>query len=381
MKRIYLDNAATTIIDKNVLEAMMQVMNENYGNPSSIHNEGRKARALIETSRKTIASLINASISEIYFTSGGTESNNTAIKCAVRDLNVKRIISTKFEHHCVSHSLSHVQRHMDVEVILLDNDHDGHIDMKQLEEYLQSGNVKTLVSIMHANNEIGTIADINAIGDLCKQYNAIFHSDTVQTIGHIPIDVSQLHIHFLSGAAHKIHGPKGTGFLYINSDKLIEPFIDGGAQEKNMRGGTENVHGIVGLAKCMQQAHEHLNERRTYISELKHYFINQLKDNFPNIDFNGDISDNSLYTVLNIAFPNHPKNEMLLMNLDINGISASGGSACTSGAEKGSHVIASLDKDPTAKAVRFSFSHHNSFEEIDYVIERLKTIYQVAVVI
>lgn len=379
MKRIYLDNAATTPIDQEVIDVMVDVMKTHYGNPSSIHTEGRKARALIEVARKSVANTLNASISEIFFTSGGTESNNTALKCAVRDLNIKRIISTKIEHHCVSHSLSHLQRHHEVEIALLENCEKGNVDMEQLEELLANGTSKTLVSIMHANNEIGTIADIKAIGELCKKYNAIFHSDTVQTIGHLPIDVTDIHIHFLSGAAHKINGPKGAGFLYINSDNLIEPFIDGGSQEKNMRGGTENLHGIVGMAKSLELACEHMDERKTYITELKNYFIEQLTNHIPNIEFNGETGENSLYTVLNASFPEHPKNEMLLMNLDINGISASGGSACTSGAEKGSHVIAALNKEPFRKAVRFSFSHHNTFEEIDYVMSKLKAIYAVAV--
>lgn len=379
MKRIYLDNAATTPIDQEVIDVMYDVMKSDFGNPSSIHTEGRKARALIELARKSVANSLNASISEIFFTSGGTESNNTALKCAVRDLNIKRIISTKIEHHCVGHSLGHLQRHSGVEVVLLDNCERGHIELQQLEDLLASSPVKTLVSIMHANNEIGTISDMYAIGELCKTYGAIYHSDTVQTIGHLPIDVTKVNIHFLSGAAHKIHGPKGAGFLYINSDNLIEPFIDGGSQEKNMRGGTENLHGIVGMAKSLELAIRHMEERKTYISEIKNYFIDQLKKDIPNVDFNGDTSENSLYTVLNVSFPEHPKNEMLLMNLDINGISASGGSACTSGAEKGSHVIAALNKEPFRKAVRFSFSHHNTFEEIDYVMEKLKSIYGVAV--
>lgn len=379
MNRIYLDNAATTPIDNDVLETMVEVMKSHFGNPSSIHTEGRKARALIETARKSVANMLNASISEIFFTSGGTESNNTAIKCAVRDLNIKRIISTKIEHHCVSHSLTHIQRHHGVEVMLLDNCDKGNVDLKQLEEMLANSTVKTLVSIMHANNEIGTISDMRVIGQLCQKYNAIYHSDTVQTIGHMVLDVTDLHIHFLSGAAHKIHGPKGSGFLYVNSDNLIEPFIDGGSQEKNMRGGTENLHGIVGMAKSMELAYQHLEERKTYITELKNYFIEQLRSNIPNIDFNGELGEKSLYTVLNVSFPEHPKNEMLLMNLDINGISASGGSACTSGAEKGSHVIAALNKETFRKAVRFSFSHHNTFEEIDYVMQKLMSIYGVAV--
>jgi len=375
MNRIYLDNAATTKMDSEVLEIMVDTMKSTYGNPSSTHTEGRKARALVESARKMVAQCLNASINEIFFTSGGTESNNTALKCAVRDLNIKRIISTKIEHHCVGHSLSHIQRRSGVEVILLDNDSDGHISLNQLEQYLAGSQVKTMVSIMHANNEIGTVSNMYAIGELCKKYGAIYHSDTVQTIGHFPIDVSRIHIHFLSGAAHKIHGPKGAGFLYVNSDNLIEPYIDGGSQEKNMRGGTENLHGIVGMAKSFELAVKYMEERSVYISQLKKYFIEQFQKTNLKVEFNGDINDQSLYTVLNVSFPEHPKNEMLLFNLDIQGISASGGSACTSGAEKGSHVIAALNKDPFRRAVRFSFSHHNTFKEIDIVIEKLKKIY------
>ncbi|HMT78194.1 MAG TPA: cysteine desulfurase family protein [Saprospiraceae bacterium] len=375
MNRIYFDNAATTILDKEVLDTMVDSMNSIYGNPSSTHTEGRKARALVESARKTIAKCINASINEIFFTSGGTESNNTALKCAVRDLNIKRIISTKIEHHCVGHSLSQIQRRSGVEVILLDNDQEGHISLNQLEQYLQASPLKTLVSIMHANNEIGTVSDMYAIGELCKKYGAIFHSDTVQTIGHFPIDVTKVHIHFLSGAAHKIHGPKGVGFLYINSDNLIEPFIDGGSQEKNMRGGTENLHGIVGMAKSFELAVKYMSERTAYITGLKNYFIENIVKAIPECGFNGDISSESLFTVLNVDFPDHPKNEMLLFNLDIQGIAVSGGSACTSGAEQGSHVIAALNKEPSRKAVRFSFSHHNTQEEIDFTIEKLASIY------
>ncbi|KXK16625.1 MAG: cysteine desulfurase [Candidatus Parvibacillus calidus] len=375
MDRIYLDNAATTPLDPEVLDIMCKTLQNDFGNPSSTHSEGRKARALIEAARKSIASCIHASPSEIIFTSGGTESNNMALKCAVRDLHVKRIISSRLEHHCVSHTLTYLQRNHGTEVILLDNDEYGRIDLIQLEEYLANSPDKKLVSLMHANNEIGTVADIEAIGNLCRQYDALFHSDTVQTVGHFPLDVSKINIHFLTGTGHKIHGPKGSGFLYIRSGHILEPLIDGGSQEKNLRGGTENLHGIIGLAKSVELAVNHLPERRTYITGIKNYFIEQLKQHIQEVDFNGDLSEDSLYTVLNVSFPAHPKNEMLLLHLDIHGVSVSGGSACSSGADRGSHVIEALDKDPMRKAVRFSFSHHNTFEEVDKVVRMIRSIY------
>lgn len=377
MERIYLDNAATTPLDPEVLDIMCKTLQNDFGNPSSTHAEGRKSRALIEAARKSIASSIHASASEIIFTSGGTESNNMALKCAVRDLHVKKIISSRIEHHCVSHTLAYLQKNYDTEIVLLDNDEYGRIDLAQLEEYLANSNEKTLVSIMHANNEIGTVADIDAIGELCRQYDALFHSDTVQTVGHFPLDVSKTFVHFLAGTGHKIHGPKGSGFLYIRSGHILAPLIDGGTQEKNLRGGTENLHGIIGLSKSVELAVSHLPERRTYISGIKNYFIEQLRKHVADVDFNGDISEDSLYTVLNVSFPAHSKNEMLLLHLDINGVAVSGGSACSSGADRGSHVIEALEKDPMRKAVRFSFSHHNTFEEVDKVIKMIKSIYAV----
>ena len=370
--RVYFDNAATTSIADEVIEAMLPCMKEHYGNPSSIHADGRKVRAEIEKARKIVAHYLNASIGEIFFTSGGTESNNMALKCAVRDLGVKHIISSPLEHHCVSHTLESIAKCDNVKVSLLNVDELGRVDIDQLIHLLKDSTEKTLVSLMHANNEIGTMIDINKVSNICQEYNAYFHSDTVQTVGHFPIDVSTTKINFLSGAAHKFHGPKGVGFVYINGDSMLKPMIDGGAQERNMRGGTENVYGIVGLAKAFELANEKMEERRSHIESIRQYMRQQLEESFLDIQFNGDLDGASLYTVLSTSFPASPKSDLLLLNLDISGVSASGGSACSSGAEKGSHVIAALKKDPTRKTVRFSFSHYNTKEEVDFVIDKLK---------
>lgn len=370
--RVYLDNAATTPIDAPVIEAMTKVMVENYGNPSSIHAEGRNSRSLIEASRKTVANVINASIGEIFFTSGGTESNNMALKCAVRDLGVTRIVTSPTEHHCVLHTVESLDER--VNVVYLDVDSKGRINPQQLEDLLSGNNEKTLVSLMHSNNEIGTMIDLDQIGGICQSNGALFHTDTVQTMGYFPIDVSKGYINFLSGASHKFHGPKGCGFIYINGDNSLKPFIDGGAQERNMRGGTENIYGIVGLAKALQEAVNNRESRAEYLRDLKQYFIQKLKTSLQDIQFNGDIDGAAHYKVLNVSFPASPKSELLLLSLDIAGVSASGGSACSSGAEKGSHVIQAIKADPARKSIRFSFSHHNTKEEIDFVIEKLESI-------
>jgi cysteine desulfurase len=370
--RIYFDNAATTPMSPEVIEVMTHCMQQEFGNPSSTHSEGRKARALIELSRKSIAKYLHASIGEIFFTSGGTESNNMAIKCAVRDLDVRRIITTNIEHHCVLHTVESMEKYMNVDVVYLEVDKEGKIDLSELESVLQESTVKTLVSIMHANNEIGTLNDIATIGNICHSNGALFHSDTVQTVGHYPVHADELNIDFFSGAAHKFHGPKGIGLLYINSRNAIKPFIDGGAQERNMRGGTENIYGIVGMARALEDAYEHLDERIGYISELRSYLKESLLEWQPEICMNGE--ENGLYTVLNVAFPPNQKSEMLLTLLDIHGISVSGGSACSSGSDKGSHVIGAIGRDPSWKSVRFSFSHFNTKSEIDQVMEKLKTI-------
>lgn len=372
--RVYLDNAATTPLCEEVIQVMTDCLRDLYGNPSSIHADGRKARAKIEEARKTIAHYLNASIGEVFFTSGGTESNNMAIKCAVRDHGVQRIISTATEHHCVLHTLEVLAERQNVDVAYLTVDHKGRIDLNELESLLQNQDKKTLVSLMHANNEIGTKVSMERIAELCQTYAALYHSDTVQTAGHFPIDVEKNKIHFLSGSAHKFHGAKGSGFIYINNEAMLKPFIDGGSQERNMRGGTENIAGILGLAKAFELANEHMEERHAHIESLRSYFIESLTNNFEDIQFNGDYDGDYLYTVLSVSFPPSPKSELLLLNLDILGISASGGSACSSGAEAGSHVLKAINADPTRKTIRFSFSHNNTKEEIDFVVEKLKTI-------
>lgn len=375
MLRVYFDNAATTPISEEVIDAMLPVLRGQFGNPSSIHAEGRSVRALLESARKTVAQCIGASTAEIFFTSGGTESNNMAIKCAVRDLGVRRIISSPTEHHCGLHTIEAEQKHDGVEVVWLPVDHLGHVDLHALEQALaESAGIKTLVSLMHANNEIGTMTDIDRVSRLCRQYGALFHTDTVQTIGHFPVNVQQTPVNFLSGAAHKFHGPKGVGFIYINPESPIKPFIDGGAQERNMRGGTENVYGIVGLAKALELATAEMETRTAHILEVRNYMKERMLETFEGISFNGDQEGNCLYTVLNVSFPPSPKNELLLLSLDIAGVSASGGSACSSGAEKGSHVLEAIGAEPERKSIRFSFSHYNTKSEVDFVIDKMKAI-------
>ncbi|MEM6317034.1 MAG: cysteine desulfurase family protein [Bacteroidota bacterium] len=371
--RVYFDNAATTQLDPAVIDAMTKVMQENYGNPSSIHREGRTSRSIIEKARKAIAKCINASIGEIFFTSGGTESSNMALKCSVRDLGVQRIITSRMEHHCVLHTAESLEKTHGIEVAYVDIDNCGRVDYVQLESLLSNSDKKTLVSLMHANNEIGTVMDMERISSICQANNALFHSDTVQTIGHFPIDVEQTKINFLTGAAHKFHGPKGVGFIYINGETQIKPYIDGGAQERNMRGGTENFYGIVGIAKALEMSVENMEHRRNHIESIRQYMKDQLTENFEDVQFNG-CQENYLYTVLSVSFPPHPKADMMMLNLDIAGISASGGSACSSGAEKGSHVLESIQAPSDRKTIRFSFSHYNTKEEVDFLIERLKSI-------
>jgi cysteine desulfurase len=375
MQRVYFDNAATTPIAEEVITAMLPVLRGQFGNPSSIHAEGRSVRAIIESARKTVAQCIGASTAEIFFTSGGTESNNMAIKCAVRDLGVRRIISSPTEHHCGLHAIETEEKIDHVDVVWLPVDERGRVDLEALEQALQdSAGVKTLVSLMHANNEIGTMLPLERVSALCRQYGVLFHTDSVQTVGHFPVNVQKTPVNFLSGAAHKFHGPKGVGFIYINPESPIKPFIDGGAQERNMRGGTENVYGIVGLAKALELATAEMEERSAHIREVRNYMKERLLENFEDIQFNGDYDGECLYTVLSVSFPPSPKNELLLLSLDIAGVSASGGSACSSGAEKGSHVLEAIGADPDRKSIRFSFSHYNTKEEVDFVVEKLKAI-------
>ena len=376
---IYLDNAATTQLDPEVLEAMLPLMTEQFGNPSSIHSHGRKVRTAIEKARKTVASLLNTSPAEIFFTSGGTEADNTAIRSSIETYGITHAITSPLEHHAVLHTLEHLAKQGAVRLSLVDIDEKGHIDLAHLEALLQT-NPRSLVSLMHGNNEIGNLLNLNQVGELCRAYDAIFHSDTVQTMGHFGHNLQQLSVDFIVGAGHKFHGPKGVGFLYVNADHVkIHPFMYGGAQERNMRGGTENVYGIVGLAKALEIAYRDMDAHRQHITALKHRMINRLREKMPEVQFNGDSADvdNSLYTVLNVSLPASELNDMLLFNLDIARISASGGSACSSGSNVGSHVLAALPGlDQNRGYVRFSFGKYNTTEEIDYAVDTLVGLYQ-----
>lgn len=374
LERIYFDNAATTALDKAVLDTMLPYMTEKFGNPSSIYSYGRESRLGIENARKTVAKILGAHPGEIFFTSGGTESSNTAIAAAIRDLGCRHIISSPIEHHATLHTVEHAGHKEDVKVSWVKLLPDGHVDMDDLRALLAGSKERSLVSLMHANNEIGNLLDLHAVGNLCKEYDAIFHSDTVQTVGHYPFDLRNTPVHFINGAGHKFHGPKGVGILYINENVKITPYIQGGSQERNMRAGTENLYGIVGFAKALELATEHFEEHSSYINGVRLYMAEQLQKHIPGVSFNGDLYGRSLYTVLNVSFPKSEKSEMLLFNLDINGICASGGSACTSGADAGSHVIRAINNDPNRVAVRFSFSRHNTKEEVDKVVEKLKEL-------
>jgi cysteine desulfurase len=372
--RVYLDNAATTPIDKEVLKEMYQVMDQQYGNPSSIHSHGREVRTLVEKARKTVAGLLNTSPTQIFFTSGGTEADNTAIRCAIINHEIKHAITSRIEHHAVLHTLGALEEAGLIRLSFVNVDSKGNIDYNHLEELLKRSE-RSFVSLMQANNEIGTLTDIDRVGSLCEQYNAVYHCDTVQTMGHYRHDLSTLKVDFLVGAAHKLHGPKGAGLLFVNHKIKIKPLILGGAQERNMRGGTENVYGIIGLAKALELAYQSMDDHQRYIQGLKSYMIDRLVAVFPDVQFNGEIEpQKSLYTVLNVRFPKTDLAEMLLFNLDIAGISVSGGSACSSGSNVGSHVLGALSIEEGHPSVRFSFSKFNTKEEIDYTIESLLKI-------
>lgn len=370
--KIYFDNAASTPLDNNVLDVMMPYFTEHFGNPSSIYSYGRDTRAAIEEARKTIAALINAQPNEIIFTSGGTEANNMAIKGAVVYLGVERIITSPIEHHCVEYTVDFCRDFLNVEVELVKIDENGNVDFNDLDALLKSSTKKTLVSLMHANNEIGTLLDIEKVGLICKENNALFHSDTVQTFAHFELDVQKINVDFITGAAHKFHGPKGIGFLYMRKQSKVKSFIHGGGQERGFRAGTENVYGIIGLAEAAKIAYNNLETDRKKILDLKYYLKSKLLKSFDGIDFNGNTDERSLYTVLNVSFPPNENGMMLMFNLDLDGICVSGGSACSSGASSGSHVIAALKKDVDRVPIRFSFSKYNNHEEVDYVIEKLK---------
>ena len=373
MERIYFDNAATTSIDPLVLDAMMPYLTEKFGNPSSIYSYGRESRMAIENARRSVAKLLNAKPAEIFFTSGGTESTNTAINGAMNNLGCEMIVTSPIEHHATLHTVQHYEK-LGVKVAYLSIQEDGHIDIGELENVLATAGKKCLVTLMHANNEIGNLLNIEKVGSICRKYDAVFHSDTVQTVGHYPFDLSNLHVDFITAASHKFNGPKGVGMLYINQERAISPFIHGGSQERNMRAGTENLYGIVGFAKALELAHERLDADAKYVSELKEYMKNQLKDNIEGCVFNGDQNGQALYSVLNISLPKSAKSEMLLFNLDIHNICASGGSACSSGANLGSHVINNIKKSSDGPTVRFSFSRNNTKEEVDIVVKTLKDL-------
>jgi cysteine desulfurase len=372
--RIYFDNAATTALDPQVLEAMMPYLTTYFGNPSSIYSYGRETRLAIENARKKVAKILNAHPAEIFFTGGGTESINTAVFAAVNDLNCRHIVSSAIEHHATEHTIEHLFKTGNAAVSHVSLLPNGHIDLEDLEQILAQSKERCLVALMHANNEIGNLLDIFATGNLCKKYNAIFMCDTVQTVGHYPFDLRNTPVHFITGAAHKFHGPKCAVIFYINENIKIKPFIYGGSQERNMRAGTENLYGIVGFAKALELATENYEKDSAYIQELKMYMADQLKNKIKEVSFNGDTFGKSLYTVLNVSFPKTEKSEMILYNLDINNICASGGSACTSGADIGSHVIRAISSNPNQIPVRFSFSKNNTKEEVDTVVEKLKEL-------
>lgn len=371
--RIYLDNAATTPLDPGVLEAMMPYLNNHFGNPSSIYSYGRETRLAIEKARKTVAAILHAHPAEIFFTSGGTESTNTALFGAVNDLGCTRIITSAIEHHATLHTCAYLAQKNGIPLEFVRLLPDGHIDMLDLEDKLGNTKQKTLVTLMHANNEIGNITDLQQVSACCKEHGAIFHADTVQTVGHYPLNLSELEIDFITASAHKFHGPKGAGVLYINSRNKIPAFIHGGGQERNMRAGTENIYGIVGLATALELASGSYDKDSAYIGGLKAYMINCLQENISGVVFNGDTAGQSLYAVLSVGFPKTPRSEMLLFNLDINNICVSGGSACSSGTDQGSHVIKALNAADQA-TIRFSFNKYNTKEEIDQVVAVLKNL-------
>ncbi len=370
--RVYFDNAATTPLSKEVLEAMLPYMTEHFGNPSSIYSYGRETRLAIENARKSVAKILGTKPANIFFTSGGTESNNTAIAASIRDLKCDHIITSPIEHHAVLHTVEHYVDCNDISHSFVKLDDNGVIDLNDLEDQLKqlkAAGKKVLVSLMHANNEIGVLLDIKAVGLMCKEYEAIFHSDCVQTVGHYPMDLSAIYVHFISAAGHKFHGPKGTGILYVSDEVNIKPFIFGGGQERNMRAGTENVYGIVGFAKALEIATRDHEQDSSYIRSLKDYMQQQLVANIKDVSFN--CTGNALYTVLSACFPKNDKSDFLLMNLDINNICVSGGSACSSGADAGSHVMRALNKTDKYLTIRFSFSKYNTKEEVDMVVGKL----------
>ncbi len=374
MKKVYLDNASTTAIRPEVIQEITRLMTEDYGNPSSTHSFGRNAKSVLELSRKSIAKQLNVVGSEIFFTSSGTEANNWILRSAVRDLEVQRIITTKVEHHAVLYPALALQKEFGIQVDFVNIKSDGSIDATHLVELL-SKEVKTLVSLMHVNNEVGVVLDLGRIAVICKEHNALFHSDTVQSVGKTEIDLKTLPIDFISASAHKFHGPKGIGFAFIRKNSGLQPILLGGEQEKGMRGGTESIYQVAGMAKALEIAYANLDAERKYISDLKKYCINQLTQAFPNSKVIG--SENGFYNIINVILPfSDEKSGMLLFHLDIKGIAVSRGSACQSGSSNPSHVLAEIlsPGELTKPSLRISFSHYNTKEDIDYLIEVLATV-------
>ena len=372
---VYFDNAATTPISKKVLDKMIPYMEDGFGNPSSIHKRGREIKSVIEKSRSKVADILSCEPGEIFFTSGGTEADNMFIINTVLEKKIDTVITSKVEHHAVLHCCDYLNKTQNINIKYVSINDNGEVDLDDLEK-ITSNNKNSLVSLMHGNNEIGNINDLKAISKICEKNNVIFHSDTVQTVGHYAIDLNKINIQGIVGSAHKFHGPKGIGFLYLNNKHKISPFIHGGAQERNMRGGTENVYGIVGLSEALTLAYENMATHKEKIIALKSHMIESLKQKVKGVKFNGLSSDldNSLYTVLNASIPNVDDQQMFLFNLDINNIAASAGSACSSGSDSGSHVLKEIKTDEGFVNVRFSFSKYNSIEEVDYVINKIVEI-------
>ena len=375
MKSVYLDNAATTQIRDEVVDKMFKIAKINYGNPSSTHSFGRGSRTLVESSRKQIANHLNVSPSEIIFMSGGTEADNMFLINTVLEKKIDTIITSKIEHHAVLHCCDFLNKSYNTNIKYVKIDEKGKVDLEDLDALLKK-NKNSIVSLMHGNNEIGNINDLKSISKVCDQHNVVFHSDTVQTVGHYPINLNDINIHGIVGSAHKFHGPKGIGFLYLNNKHKISPFIHGGAQERNMRGGTENVYGIVGLSEALYLASENMKPHRDKILSIKKHMVASLKNKIKGVAFNGlsESVDESLYTVLNVSIPDIQDQQMFLFNLDINNIAASAGSACTSGSDSGSHVLNEISIKKNYVNVRFSFSKYNTIKEVDYVVNKILEI-------
>lgn len=369
---VYLDNAATTPLAPEVIQVITSSIQELYGNPSSIHSEGRKVRSAIERARKSVARLIGCSPAEVFFTSGGTEADNMAIHCAIRDLGITQVVSSPLEHHAVLHTLQTLAESGAITLQFVRTDSCGRVDLGHLEELLKGTGCPALVSLMHANNETGTLLDLVTTGEICRRHKAVFHSDTVQTVGHYHFNLQELPVDIITCAAHKFHGPKGVGFIFVRGNLKLKALIEGGSQERNMRGGTENVYGILGLAKALELAMENLLEQTNYVQELKDRMTASLSEKIPGVEINGcSQAHESLYTVLNVSLPNNELGDMLLFNLDINGICASGGSACSSGSSIGSHVLSALGVPSGRPSVRFSFSHYTTSSDVDYAAGKL----------